>query len=245
MPAAEIPAKSATHSAVFAAFAATIFLPVLYPMVFSYFALRRYAGNIVYGNASGQKKFDFRRGKGVYYIKKGVGALELRRIEGEHGIPQDLAAVNPKYGTGDSYNFNCGNCIAAYELRRRGLDVEAQPRAWMFPDDWANMFEGFLRQTPISRTKAKVAEELERKILSWGEGARGTVFGIASDGLNVGHFFSAEVSGGRVMFVDSQINMANARIYFDALEPSSIVYGRLDNLKPNANIINAVKERGA
>jgi len=171
-----------------------------------------------------------------------------RDIEGEHTIPQDLAAVNPKYGTGArEYRYNCGNCIAAYELRRRGIDVEAQPRVMMEQPEWAGLFEGFLQQTPTSRTKAKVAEELERKILSWGEGARGTVFGVMPSNKKnkVGHFFSVEVSEGKVRFVDSQNNTADARGYFDILMPSSIVFGRLDNLEPNVSIINAVKARGA
>jgi hypothetical protein len=171
--------------------------------------------------------------------------LDFKRIAGEHSIQQDLAAVNPKYGTDDGYNLNCGNCVAAYELRRRGIDVEALPRDWMPDDEWANLFEGFLRQKPISTTTAKVVEELELKILSWGEGARGTIFGVIIGSIKKGHFFSVEVSGGKVMFVDSQSNNADVRLYFDGLIPSSIIYGRLDNLNPNVSIINAVKTREA
>lgn len=169
--------------------------------------------------------------------------MDFKRITGEHSIQQDLAAVNPKYGMGDGYNLNCGNCVAAYELRRRGIDVEAQPRKWMPDDEWADMFEGFLRQKPTSKTTAKIVEELELKILSWGEGARGTIFGVIIGSRKKGHFFSVEVSGGKVMFVDSQNNNADVRLYFDGLMPSSIIYGRLDNLNPNVSIINAVKTR--
>jgi len=150
----------------------------------------------------------------------------------------------PKYGMSEEYNHNCGNCVAAYELRRRGLDVEAQPCEWMFPDEWANMFEGFSQQKPTSKTKDKVVEELEHKIQLWGEGARGTVCGVVIGSRKRAHFFSVEVSGGKVMFVDSQSNTADVRQYFDGLKPWSIVYGRLDNLKPNS-IINAVKAREA
>jgi len=169
--------------------------------------------------------------------------LDFKRIAGEHSIQQDLAAVNSKYGMGDGYSLNCGNCVAAYELRRRGIDVEAQPRDWMPDDEWANLFEGFLRQKPTSKTTVKVVEELELKILSWGEGARGTIFGVIMGSPQMGHFFSVEVSGGKVMFVDSQINMVDVRSYFEGLVPQSIVFGRLDNLKPSDNIINVVKAR--
>lgn len=168
----------------------------------------------------------------------------FRRIEGAHSIQQDLSVVNPKYGTGDEYEYNCGNCVCAYELRRRGIDVEARPREWMLPGEWAGMFDGFSQQKPTSRIRVKVVEELEQQILLWGEGARGTIYGVVTNSQKTGHFFSVEVSGGRVMFVDSQTNDMDVRSYFEGLKPSSIVYGRLDNLKPNRSIINAVKSRG-
>jgi hypothetical protein len=47
------------------------------------------------------------------------------------------------------------------------------------------------------------------------------------------------------MFVDAQINKIDVRSYFEGLKPSSIVYGRLDNLSPSVSILNAVKARGA
>jgi len=178
--------------------------------------------------------------------KEGAGVLDFKLIEGEHSIPQDLKDVNPKYGTGaKEYTHNCGNCVAAYELRRRGIDVEAQPRVLMKQSEWISLFEGFSPQKPTSRTKAKAAEELEQKVLSWGEGARGTIFGIIpiTKKRELGHFFSVEVSEGKVRFVDSQNNMADVKRYFDVLKPSTIVFGRLDNLEPNASIINAVKAR--
>ena len=171
--------------------------------------------------------------------------MDFKRIAGEHNIRQDLAAVNPNYGTDEGYNYNCGNCVAAYELRRRGIDVEAQPRKLMLPYEWANMFEGFSQQKPTSTTRDKVVEELEHKILLWGEGARGTIYGVVISVEGAGHFFSVEVNGGKVMFVDSQSNTADVKQYFDVLKPSSIVYGRLDNLKPSRSIINAVKAREA
>ena len=169
--------------------------------------------------------------------------LVFGRIAGEHSIQQDVAAVNPKYETDAlEYTLNCGNCTVAYELRRRGLDVDAQPQEWMLPSEWASMFEGFSRQTLTSRTKAKALTEIEHEVLSWGEGARGAIYGVPS-GEGKGHFFSVEVNEGKAVFVDSQVGKIDVREYFNGLEPSLIVYGRLDNLKPALSIINAVKTR--
>jgi hypothetical protein len=59
----------------------------------------------------------------------------------------------------------------------------------------------------------------------------------------MGHFFSVEVSGGKVVFIDAQVGDVDVRLYFDGLEPSSIIYGRLDRLSPSYDVINAVKTR--
>lgn len=49
-------------------------------------------------------------------------------------IKDDLIAVNPSYGTSMIGGvFNCRNCATAFELRRRGYDVEARRR-----DDGSN-----------------------------------------------------------------------------------------------------------
>lgn len=38
---------------------------------------------------------------------------------------EDMAACNPKYSKGGVYKNNCISCALAYDLRRRGYDVEA------------------------------------------------------------------------------------------------------------------------
>jgi hypothetical protein len=175
-------------------------------------------------------------------LNKEGGTSVFQRIEGEHSIRQDLAATNPNFGTGKlEYMRNCGHCIVAYEMRRRGFDVEAMPRIEMPFDEWKGLFEGFTPEVPLSRAKASVVEELEQKILQWGEGARGTIYG-AWNKLDA-HYFSVEVSGGKVMFVDGQNGKDDVRGYLGKMMPSLIFYGRLDNLQPTDAVKNAVKNR--
>jgi len=164
-------------------------------------------------------------------------------IEGTHGIQQDLAEINPDYPQSGRTD-NCANCVAAYEMRRRGNDVTAGEGGFISYDEWVGMFEGFEPLRPIGGTKAQVAKELEREILLWGEGARGMVVGMHDRGHR-GHTFSVEVSGGKVMFVDGQTNEEDVTYFFDILKPKSIVYGRLDNLKPTDWVKNAVRNRRA
>ena len=40
---------------------------------------------------------------------------------------QIVKKTNPKWTTGRAYQNNCTNCVTAYDLRKRGYDVEAKP----------------------------------------------------------------------------------------------------------------------
>jgi hypothetical protein len=120
-------------------------------------------------------------------------AKDWAKIDEAHTIQDDLAAVNPNRSKSLRYQVNCGNCAGAYEMRRRGFDVEAMPISGMYgEEDWKGMFEGFEPLKPDSADKSGVVEELTREILSWGEGARGTVLG-SWDNKRGGHIFSFEV----------------------------------------------------
>jgi hypothetical protein len=168
----------------------------------------------------------------------------MKRIEGGHTVRADLEAVNPNYGKHADYNENCGNCVAAFEMRRRGYDVEANPRMAMPLKNWLDMFEGFKPLKPAAdEGKAGVPDELTREIISWGEGARGTVYGVWDWRENYGHFFSVEVRDGKALFVDPQNGNEDAAWYFGKMKPGSIIYGRLDDLKPGTNISKACKEK--
>jgi hypothetical protein len=169
----------------------------------------------------------------------------FERIEGEHSVQQDLVATNPNFVTGKpEYTLNCGDCVVAYEMRRRGFDVEALPRKWMHVNEWKELFDSFTPKALLSVTNTEALAEIEQIMLQWGEGARGTVFGEWKN-RNDGHFFSAEVSDGKVMFVDSQNGESDVRRYFNRMKPTSLIFGRLDNLKPTEAVKNVVKNKGA
>lgn len=57
-------------------------------------------------------------------------------------LDEDTKAVNPNYNpTDDAYSRNCAYCTAAYDLRRRGYDVVANP----YPND-DELYEGTLSE---------------------------------------------------------------------------------------------------
>jgi len=171
--------------------------------------------------------------------------LEFIRIAGAHSVQQDLAVINP---SGDRHN--CGNCAVAYAMRRQGFDVEAKvDENGLSFKELADMFDGVSIQYPEILTTLDeiqdVAQKVEQDILAWGEGANGAIRGqwIDAPELEAGHLFSVEISEGKVMFVDGQSNDGDVKIYLEAMAPSSIVYGRLDNAKPNDKVKRAVKVR--
>lgn len=169
--------------------------------------------------------------------------FSLPKIDGEHTVQTDLTNANPNYSKGGGYRMNCGNCTVAYELRRRGFDVEANPMNGMYVSEWRKIFDGFNPSQAITKRKAGLVDELSKAIAGWGEGARGTIF-VKWDGRKVGHFFSAEVSGGKVMFIDPQNAKADVASYFDSVKPSSVIYGRLDDLNMTDAVVKAVKKKG-
>jgi len=46
------------------------------------------------------------------------------------------------------------------------------------------------------------------------------------------------------MFVDGQTGENDVRRYFSKMKPSSIIYGRLDNLEPTNAVKNVIKSKG-
>lgn len=161
-------------------------------------------------------------------------------IEGEHTIADDLAKVNPKYTTGRLYQNNCGYTSTTYELRRRGYNVEANPLDGMYLADWKRIFKNFKTVGVDAKRKAKVLPELVEKILSFGEGSRGGIF-VVWDGRSWGHYFSWEVKDGSVLFVDPQNNMIDCSKYFSRVKPSSIEFGRWDNLEMSDKVKDICK----
>ena len=168
----------------------------------------------------------------------------FNEIKGEHTIQSDLAATNPNFSKGPEYRLNCGNCVAAYEMRRRGFDVEAAPRVNMPVGEWKTMFDGFASKRAyfLGADDGERIAAMIQDIESWGEGARGTIYG-GWKGTNDAHFFSVEVSNSKAVFVDPQDPRRDASSFLGRMAMLSIRYGRLDNLEPSANVKQSCMNR--
>lgn len=168
-------------------------------------------------------------------VRTGGAKRAARKVEKQ--IADDLKRVNPKFDTSTPhYSANCTHCVQAYELRRRGIDVEATA----LPDQYhpflgrpLDAVEGpWGRQfTPASRP------DIESAFKDFGPGSRGVVY-IKWNG-NGAHVFNVENVGGEVRFIDGQNGMADAAGYFDLGGATRFV--RLDDVETPSTLSEFVR----
>ncbi|MFF3730879.1 toxin glutamine deamidase domain-containing protein [Streptomyces sp. NPDC002476] len=131
-----------------------------------------------------------------------VAEATKRRIRVEETnrlIEVALERVNPKYEPGNhDYTENCSNVVQAYELRRRGMDVQAGPKTG-FPNfvmeaTWGGKYHYV--EPGLDHGKSAVEAAFSEP------GSRGIVYVAWKSGG--AHVFNVENVGGRVRFVDGQ-----------------------------------------
>lgn len=170
-----------------------------------------------------------------------------KTINTPHTIQDDIGTYesptcNPNLSKGGGYARNCGYSSVTYEMRRRGFDVEANAKDGLTTKEWARMFKGFVPKKSQATQIENVLAEMTKEIESWGEGARGIVGGKWLK--NSGHYFNFEVVNGKCVFICPQTARYDVSNYFDYMEPTSIIYGRTDNLEPSELIKDACKNKG-
>lgn len=179
---------------------------------------------------------------------------------------EDMAAVNPNYNPFKrDYSYNCQRCTFAYEMRRRGYDVEAVAETsssnismlttgmgnyYVGGKDKmcniSNIIENYLKRNPTEKKLFKSitlnARVMEDELLSHGEGARGHLaFGWLSGG---GHVVNWEVENGEVVIRDAQTNEKhNIQYYWRYVKPNTTQYIRTDNLELKPEALKFVKRK--
>lgn len=163
------------------------------------------------------------------------------KIEGEHTIEEDLRNVNPHYREGGYYTINCQRCSFAYELRRRGYDVEAYPNKNDFGrGTWLTQMEFKEKYSFSNKMGAKkLALSIMNKVKE-NEGSRWCV-DVQWRGRRAGHLFIVENVNGNVRFFDAQNGNEDAITYLNSVATTkeTIIY-RMDN----ADFNYGVKETG-
>lgn len=159
---------------------------------------------------------------------------------------------------GFNRDWNCAFCATAYELRRRGRDVQAQESLEGVNRDASKLAFIGLKTKDVhldaERTTNKTKhigmtdrefDAMEKQILSDGENTRGRMgvkWKAPGEGFETmgGHAFNYEVKNGKFYIVDSQVGQVlsgkDARKYLS--NAINVEHYRTDNLKVNDRIAN-------
>ena len=175
--------------------------------------------------------------------------IEFKRIIGEHSSKEDILNTNPNYYLiGGFYCQNCQRCVIAYELRRRGYDVIAKPKAGskdyfanMVKDNegWFTVFESYEKVDCGADKGEKVKENIEKQMKAWYNKDKTNIRAA----INVcwetegSHVFIVEYDGSKIEFLEPQCSY-DAVKHFDNIFPWTADLIRLDNVKFTDKIVN-------
>lgn len=193
---------------------------------------------------------------------------ELKKNNTKESNDEHQKKVNPKFNKSTyDYSMNCSFCTAAYDLRKRGYDVEANPistvEAYTF-DEICSWYKGAKSISNVDVRNAHDAtvksrddilskkDMLLKSLKSNGEGARGHLglYWLNGDG----HDVVWEIENGEAVIRDCQsgkkVEMTDGGtgIVFNMEGfPPSIVYSyeyvRVDNLEPTEEILRTIRNR--
>ena len=182
---------------------------------------------------------------------KGNGSGGLPFTKGKP-IPPDVAVNNAnakRASNGRGYQENCQRCAWAFEMQRRGYDVEALPSPkddyLCKGDNWMRIAQSKLTKDFVgaSSVKTEVAN-ITYTMQNWGEGSRGIVRMVKGGD---GHAFNVEYKNGKVVAYDAQTGWKGSltSILSGSIRNyTSLV--RSDNVKFNPKEVSKyVKERGS
>jgi len=148
---------------------------------------------------------------GVEEIAKEYG---LNLIKGKHSAEEDVKVVNPNFMQGKQFQENCVSCAICYELRRRGIDAEAQARSDYLARNYEGYFDSYSGvlldkngnkakwiKPNISR-KENVKRTLDEEFSKYPEGTR--FFMHCSWSQYSGHAFCVEIINGKPEWIEPQ-----------------------------------------
>ena len=192
----------------------------------------------------------------------------LKEALGTKGASKSMSDAynnaNPYFSKAfSSYSENCQRCVVAYELRRRGYDVIAQPtfEGDKWPTNvpvngrlmgrWRGAFQN--AKTDFvgvsgnnAKAEAKVLSNITSKLKDYGKGARAIVR-IGYRGSHTGHVFNVENQGGRAVYVDAQTGTrythADMQNLMKIVDTNSVSLTRTDNLRVSGRAKEFVWQR--
>lgn len=181
------------------------------------------------------------------------GSYEKNSFLGRKGKQADIWSAmkdtNPHFYEDKKWQYNCQRCVFAYEMQRRGYDVEAKPRIFDgtdmlpygdSPNGWKHVLNGMEQvNMPSRNTIAKMDEQMAK----WGNGARAIVR-VTWKGNRSGHVFVAEQINGQTHYIDPQVGRyINIKHYMDEAIKGKTELLRMDKATPTQLLEKAVQRR--
>lgn len=193
-------------------------------------------------------------------------ARGYRRLEAPDSIAGALSATNPRYGTNWRWSNNCQRCVVAYEMRRRGFDVEALPflgsadkTQYTFSSKGWPTFFGKKPTDLVALTGVNERYQIgsiDHLMSQYGDGSRAVIWvswKMADDvnrreedddsDVTLRHVFVAERINGQTLFVDPQTGSADCRSYFGEVDLSESYLLRIDDATLSPYIGRAIRNR--
>ena len=168
----------------------------------------------------------------------------LKRKTGIMNPNEDMTACNPKYSKGGVYKNNCISCALAYDLRRRGYDVESAPIDTTSAVNGSLPVQlGFYKGEKLEAFEVPSDDEAAMKqfsdrILKYGDDSRGLLRIRWKNGD--GHAAIWEVSGDTVVIRDPQNNtIVDLSDYLRRAK--TFYYFRTDNLELTDKVTEFVR----
>ena len=164
----------------------------------------------------------------------------------ERSKEQDMKACNPMYKDASaSSSNNCALCTIAYDMRRRGYDVSARqhpPIDLVYDVGFEDVGVIYKGASDAVKTFGKASDSY-KSMASEPEGSRGAIR-CKWKGGDSGHVVAYEIENGKPVLYDAQSGdrYSNPNELFNNKECDVVEYVRLDNLKPNYNLVRVAIE---
>lgn len=199
---------------------------------------RSTAQKVVWANKKYTKTFGFDIIKNNRYLKN------YARLDVPDTIEKALAGTNPGYATGSiEYMLNCQRCVAAYDMRRRGLKVEAKPNISEYDaltDNYTLPWKGSIM---VGCPSGSGLDKIKSEMKAYGDGARAVVrVEWADEKYGNAHVFIAEQIGGKTVFLDPQSGERDVSYYFNSVRSGTTTFIRIDNLDVTSYIKDCCKK---
>lgn len=132
---------------------------------------------------------------------------DLPKIKGEHTIEDDMAMVNAKGRSSvEGRNQNCVLCSVAYNMRRDGYDVVAGDRRdGLYAEQTKAMFKNSFEYNRIPKLNRGSTAQTRAYMATQTKPGEHGLFSCPTK-FGGGHCIAWENVGGKIVFIDGQVN---------------------------------------